>query len=66
MSLDLTPSGFLVYFVEKVQRRARLYQTRDRSDMAKVLESQRQLFDSLREQVQEAGAAARPGLHHFG
>jgi hypothetical protein len=42
-------------FVEKVQRWARLYQTRDRSDMAKVLESQRELFDSLRQQVQDAG-----------
>lgn len=42
-------------FVEKVQRWARLYQTRDRSDMAKVLESQRELFDSLRLQVQKAG-----------
>ena len=43
-----------VDFVEKVQRWARLYQTRDRSDMAKVLESQRDLFDSLREQVRDA------------
>ena len=45
-------------FVEKVQRWARLYQTRDRSDMAKVLEGQRELFDSLRQQVQEAGLPA--------
>ena len=42
-------------FVEKVQRWARLYQTRDRSDMSKVLESQRELFDSLRQQIQNAG-----------
>src|SRR5688572_6200352 len=41
-------------FVEKVQRWARLYQTRDRSDMAKVLETQRDLFDSLRQQVRDA------------
>ena len=39
-------------FLEKVRRWARLYETRDRSDMAKVLESQRDLFDSLRQQVQ--------------
>jgi len=41
-------------FMEKVRRWARLYQTRDRSDMAKVLESQRELFDGIRQQVQEA------------
>ncbi|HEU0007800.1 MAG TPA: lytic transglycosylase domain-containing protein [Terriglobia bacterium] len=41
-------------FLQKVRRWARLYQTRDRSDMAKVLESQRELFDSLKQQVQEA------------
>jgi membrane-bound lytic murein transglycosylase D len=41
-------------FLEKVRRWARLYQTRDRSDMAKVLDSQRELFDTLRLQVQEA------------
>ena len=41
-------------FLEKVRRWARLYETRDRSDMAKVLESQRDLFDSLRQQVQDA------------
>jgi len=47
---DRIPADFL----EKVRRWARLYQTRDRSDMAKVLESQRELFDALRLQVQEA------------
>jgi len=47
---DRIPSDFL----EKVRRWARLYQTRDRSDMAKVLESQRELFDSLKRQVEEA------------
>jgi len=47
---DRIPADFL----EKVRRWARLYETRDRSDMAKVLESQRDLFDSLRRQVQEA------------
>jgi membrane-bound lytic murein transglycosylase D len=41
-------------FLEKVRRWARLYETRDRSDMAKVLESQRNLFDSLRQQVRDA------------
>jgi Transglycosylase SLT domain len=41
-------------FLEKVRRWARLYETRDRSDMAKVLESQRDLFDSLRQQVRDA------------
>jgi membrane-bound lytic murein transglycosylase D len=41
-------------FLEKVRRWARLYQTRDRWDMAKVLESERELFDSLRQQVREA------------
>ena len=41
-------------FLEKVRRWARLYQTRDRSDMAKVLESQRELFDALRLQIQKA------------
>jgi len=41
-------------FLEKVRRWARLYQTRDRSDMAKVLESQRELFDAVRQQVQAA------------
>lgn len=43
-----------VDFLEKVRRWARLYQTRDRSDMAKVLQSQRELFDAVRMQVQEA------------
>lgn len=43
-----------VDFLEKVRRWARLYQTRDRSDMAKVLQSQRELFDALRLQVQQA------------
>ena len=47
---DRIPADFL----EKVRRWARLYETRDRSDMAKVLESQRDLFDSLRQQVQDA------------
>jgi membrane-bound lytic murein transglycosylase D len=41
-------------FVEKVQRWARLYQTRDRSDMEKVLGTHRELFDSLRRQVEDA------------
>jgi membrane-bound lytic murein transglycosylase D len=41
-------------FVGKVRRWARLYQTRDRSDMAKVLESERELFEGIRQQVQEA------------
>ena len=41
-------------FLEKVRRWARLYETRDRSDMAKVLETQRDLFDSLRQQVRDA------------
>jgi membrane-bound lytic murein transglycosylase D len=41
-------------FLEKVRRWARLYQTRDRSDMAKVLQSQRELFDAVRLQVEQA------------
>ena len=45
-------------FLDRVRRWARLYQTRDRSDMAKVLESQRELFDSLRQQVQDADLPA--------
>ena len=42
-------------FLEKVRRWARLYETRDRSDMAKVLESQRDLFDRTRQE--SAGTA---------
>ena len=48
------PNRIPADFLERVRRWARLYQTRDRSDMAKVLESQRELFDSLRRQVQAA------------
>jgi len=47
---DRIPADFL----EKVRRWARLYETRDRSDMAKVLESQRDLFESLRQQIRDA------------
>jgi len=45
-------------FLEKVRRWARLYQTRDRSDMAKVLQTQRELFDKLKQRVQEASLPA--------
>ncbi|MCI0628599.1 MAG: lytic transglycosylase domain-containing protein [Acidobacteria bacterium] len=41
-------------FLEKVRRWARLYQTRDRSDMARMLGSEREIYEAVRQQLQEA------------
>lgn len=41
-------------FRERVLRWARLYRTRDRSDMARMLGKQRRLFEEIRQQLQAA------------
>ena len=54
MSLDRMQSGSRQISWRRYDGGLVYIETRDRSDMAKVLESQRELFDSLRQQVQDA------------